>query len=180
MPEARTRPEVCPWTAAIVGSVEDMTAKPKSAPPQNEPSREDMQWVQGGDFLMGSEDFYPEEAPVHRVRVGGFWIDRHPVTNAQFESFVAETGYETVAERPLNPTDYPGAPVELLVPGSLVFLTATPRPSPRRCGACPDDSAPFVVPAWAAAADSRVPADAGGDRFVSSHSHLRKGLRWHT
>ncbi len=68
-----------------------------------------MQWVAGGEYLMGSEDFYPEEAPVHRVRVDGFWIDRHPVTNGQFEEFVSETGYKTVAERPLNPADYPGA-----------------------------------------------------------------------
>jgi len=72
---------------------------------------------------------YPEEAPVHRVRVDGFWIDRHPVTNAQYAIFVSETGYETVAERPLDPADYPGAPEEVLVPGSLVFH-GTPGPVP--------------------------------------------------
>jgi formylglycine-generating enzyme required for sulfatase activity len=88
-----------------------------------------MTWIPGGEFLMGSEDFYPEEAPVHRVRVDGFWIDRHPVTNAQFGRFVEETGYVTVAERPLDPSDYPDALPELLVPGSLVF-TGTPVPVP--------------------------------------------------
>jgi sulfatase modifying factor 1 len=80
-----------------------------------------MEWIPGGDFLMGSQDFYPEEAPVHRVRIDGFWIDSHPVTNAQYAAFVSETGYETVAERPLDPAEYPGVQEELLVPGSLVF-----------------------------------------------------------
>jgi formylglycine-generating enzyme required for sulfatase activity len=75
----------------------------------------------GGEFLMGSEDFYPEEAPVHRVRVDGFWIDDHQVTNAEFRRFVRATAYQTLAERQLNPADYPGADPDLLVPGSLVF-----------------------------------------------------------
>jgi formylglycine-generating enzyme required for sulfatase activity len=81
----------------------------------------------GGAFVAGSDDHYPEEAPAHRVRVDAFLIDRAAVTNAAFERFVAATGYRTVAERPLNPADYPGAPAENLVPGSLVF-TGAPGP----------------------------------------------------
>jgi len=77
--------------------------------------------VPGGTFLMGSNDFYPEERPVHRVSVDGFWMDEHPVTNAEFRRFVKATGYVTVAERPLDPADYPDAELSLLVPGSLVF-----------------------------------------------------------
>jgi formylglycine-generating enzyme required for sulfatase activity len=77
--------------------------------------------VPGGTFLMGSNDFYPEERPVHRVSVDGFWMDEHPVTNAQFRRFVKATGYVTVAERPLNPAEYPEADPSSLVPGSLVF-----------------------------------------------------------
>jgi formylglycine-generating enzyme required for sulfatase activity len=80
-----------------------------------------MVWVSGGTFLMGSNDFYPEERPVHRVAVDGFWMDEHPVTNAEFRRFVTATGYHTVVERPLNPRDYPDADPALLVPGSLVF-----------------------------------------------------------
>ncbi len=87
----------------------------------------DMVWVPGGTFRMGSQDFYPEEAPVHRVTVDGFWIDRHPVTNAQFARFVEATRYVTFAERPPKAEDYPGARPELLVPGSLVFQKP-PRP----------------------------------------------------
>ncbi len=64
--------------------------------------------IPGQQFLMGSDRFYPEEAPIHREAVEDFWIDRHPVTNADFARFVAETDYVTVAERPLNPQDYPG------------------------------------------------------------------------
>ena len=57
-----------------------------------------MVWVPGGDFLMGSEDFYPEERPVHTAHVGGFWMDAHPVTVAEFRRFVKATGHVTVAE----------------------------------------------------------------------------------
>jgi formylglycine-generating enzyme len=81
----------------------------------------------GGTFLMGSDRHYPEEAPVHPVRVDAFTIAAHPVTNDEFAAFVDDTRYVTVAERPLDPADYPGAPVENLVPGSLVF---TPTPGP--------------------------------------------------
>jgi formylglycine-generating enzyme required for sulfatase activity len=76
---------------------------------------------------MGSDRHYPEEAPVHRVRVGPFSIDRYEVTNARFAEFVASTGYVSIAERPLDPADFPGAPPENLVPGSMVF---TPTPGP--------------------------------------------------
>ena len=73
---------------------------------------------------MGSEDFYPEERPVHRVAIDGFWIDTTAVTAAQFRRFVRDTGYVTVAERLLDPDHYPDADPELLVPGSLVFRKA--------------------------------------------------------
>src|SRR5215218_4689750 len=89
----------------------------------------DMVWIEGSEFLMGSEAFYPEEAPARRTSVDGFWIDRHAVTAADFRRFVRETSYVTVAERPLDPDDYPDADPELLVPGSLVFRQ-TPGPVP--------------------------------------------------
>jgi formylglycine-generating enzyme required for sulfatase activity len=80
-----------------------------------------MVWIPGGEFLMGSEDFYPEERPVQRVAVDGLWMDERPVTAADFRRFARETGYKTVAERPLDPGEYPDADPDLLVPGSLVF-----------------------------------------------------------
>jgi sulfatase modifying factor 1 len=86
-----------------------------------------MVWEPDGSFLMGSNDFYPEERPVHRVTVDGFWMDEHAVTNAGFRRFVKATGYITVAERPSDPADYPGARPEMLVPSSVVF-----RQPPRR------------------------------------------------
>jgi formylglycine-generating enzyme len=98
-----------------------------NAEPPGSPPLPGMVWVPGGTFLMGSEDFYPEERPVHRVAVDGFWMDEHPVTVSAFRRFVRETGYATVAERPLDPTAYPGADPALLVPGSLVFA---PSPGP--------------------------------------------------
>jgi sulfatase modifying factor 1 len=83
--------------------------------------------IDGGTFLMGSEDFYPDERPVHERAVDDFWIDAHEVTNDDFARFVADTGYVTVAERPLDPVDFPGADPADLVPGSMVF---TPTAGP--------------------------------------------------
>ena len=83
----------------------------------------------GGTFAMGSEEFYAEEAPVREVTVAPFAIDRHPVTVAEFRRFVTDTGYVTLAERPPDPTDYPGADPALMVPGSAVFC-GTPGPVP--------------------------------------------------
>jgi len=80
-----------------------------------------MAWVPGGSFLMGSAGFYPEERPVRRVDVDGFWMDECPVTVAEYGRFVASTNYVTVAERPLDPAEYPEAEPALLEPGSLVF-----------------------------------------------------------
>ncbi len=85
------------------------------------PAGRDMVWIPGGQFLMGSDGHYPEEAPAHRVQVDGFWIDRFAVTNREFEKFVKETGYVTLAERPANPDDYPDALPEMLAPSSTVF-----------------------------------------------------------
>ena len=79
----------------------------------------------GGSFRMGSTQFYPEEAPVHTATVGAFAVERHPVTNAQFAAFVADTDYVTVAEQAPDPALYPGASPQDLVPGALVF-----RPTP--------------------------------------------------
>jgi formylglycine-generating enzyme required for sulfatase activity len=70
---------------------------------------------------MGSNAFYREERPVRRESVQGFWIDAHPVTNAQFCQFIAATGYVTLCERPPDPRMYPDADPSLLVPGSIVF-----------------------------------------------------------
>jgi formylglycine-generating enzyme required for sulfatase activity len=80
-----------------------------------------MIWIPGGSFLMGSNEFYREERPVRRETVPGFWIDRYPVTNADFRKFIGATGYVTTCERPPDPAMYPDADPALLVPGSSVF-----------------------------------------------------------
>lgn len=80
-----------------------------------------MVWIPGGSFLMGSGAYYPEERPVRRVSVDGFFIDPAPVTNRQFADFIADTRYVTVAERPIDLTVYPDVAPEMLQPGSLVF-----------------------------------------------------------
>ncbi len=94
-----------------------------SAPsvPALSPPYPGMVWVPGGEFLMGSDRHYPEEAPAHRARVGGFWMDQFTVTNVDFARFVEATGHITLAEKPANPDDYPGARPEMLAPSSSMF-----------------------------------------------------------
>jgi len=89
----------------------------------------EMVWISGGMFWMGSDRHYPEEAPEHQVRVDGFWIDRSPVTNRDFEQFVEKTDYVTFAEIPPNPESYPGALPEMLYAGSSVFIKPKERVS---------------------------------------------------
>jgi formylglycine-generating enzyme required for sulfatase activity len=82
----------------------------------------DMIEIPSGTSRLGSDAHYNEEGPVHSVFVDAFLIDVHPVTNEEYAEFVDATGYSTIAERPLDPADFPGAPVENLVPGSMVFV----------------------------------------------------------
>lgn len=90
-----------------------------------------MVWIPPGEFTMGCDAKYahPNESPTHRVRLDGFWMDEHAVTNAEFQKFVSATGYKTIAERPVDweeikkqsPPGTPRPPDEMLKPGSLVF-----------------------------------------------------------
>ena len=63
-----------------------MTESRVAAP--SRPPAPAMAWVPEGTFAMGAEGFYPEEQPVHRVSVDGFWMDEHPVTVGEFRRFV--------------------------------------------------------------------------------------------
>jgi len=104
--------------------------------------------IDGGTFLMGSDSHYPEESPAHKVSVDAFWIDQSVVTNDEFAQFVEATGYVTLAERPANPADYPGADPAMLVPSSVVFM---PTPGPV------DLRAPYQWWHYVAGADWRHP-----------------------
>jgi formylglycine-generating enzyme required for sulfatase activity len=120
-------------------------AKPAAPPPVTVgvnasqppgPAPDGMVWIPGGTYWMGCDNCnMPDALPLHAVKVNGFWMDRTPVTNAQFAKFVAETKYVTVAERPLNAADFPGVPADKLVPGSAVFRAtndAVPLDNPLR------------------------------------------------
>ena len=96
----------------------DLLMKPQVVPQGRDSSG--MVYIPGGKFQMGTEEF-PDASPIHEVEINGFWMDEHEVTNAQFLQFVEATGYVTVAERPLDPKDFPGIPEDVLVPGSAVF-----------------------------------------------------------
>ncbi len=112
--------------------------KPNTASPPG-PAPEGMVWIPGGEFSMGCEDLtscpcggkepMADARPIHRVYVDGFWMDETEVTNEQFARFVAQTGYVTIAEIKPKAEDFPGAPPENLVAGSIVF-TPTPEPVP--------------------------------------------------
>jgi formylglycine-generating enzyme required for sulfatase activity len=114
---------------------------------------QNMVWVEGGTFRMGSDRHYPEEAPVHRVTVDGFLIDRTPVTKRAFRKFVNETGYVTFAEIPPKREDYPGALPHMLKAGSLVF---TPPKHPVDL----NGSASFTIDQIARDVEAKIKADA--------------------
>jgi sulfatase modifying factor 1 len=104
----------------VSGGSTSLPAAPDAKP--SGPAPEGMVWIPGGKFWMGGDDSSsPDAKPVHEVTVDGFWIDRTEVTNRQFARFVKATGYVTVAERKPDARDFPDAPPEILVPGSLVF-----------------------------------------------------------
>ena len=115
--------------AAVLASGVAAQSGEKPAAPKSGPSG--MVWIPGGEFAMGSDDekSMPNERPSFRVRLDGFWMDEHDVTNAEFARFVAETGYVTIAERPVDweqiksqvPPGTPKPPDEMLQPGSLAF-----------------------------------------------------------
>ena len=73
---------------------------------------ENMTWIPGGEFQMGSSNFYPEERPVNKTTVDGFWIDKTPVTKREFARFVEATDYKTVAERTLDTEEYSSIDLE--------------------------------------------------------------------
>jgi sulfatase modifying factor 1 len=105
---------------------EALAQAPEAAPRRARP-RSGMVQIPGGEFQMGSEAHYPEERPLRRAEVEGFWIDARPVTNRAFARFTDAAGWVTIAERPVDPALYPGADPALLQPSSVVF---TPPPAP--------------------------------------------------
>jgi formylglycine-generating enzyme required for sulfatase activity len=81
-----------------------------------------MIFLPAAEFSMGSSHaMFKDAHPVHRVRVNGFWIDQDELTNAEFQKFVKATGYKTIAEIAPSKEDFPDAPPENLVAGSVVF-----------------------------------------------------------
>jgi sulfatase modifying factor 1 len=118
-----------PASATASTDVAGAAAFIKSDPAPHSPPP-GMTWVPGGRFWMGCENCgMPDALPLHLVSVDGFWMDRVPVTNDDFMRFVRATGYVTIAERPLDPKDYPGVPADKLVAGSAVF-SPTSQPVP--------------------------------------------------
>src|SRR2546422_9545667 len=111
-------------SSAFEPTLPNKTRAPGKAP-------EGMVWIPGGEFSMGAvmngEGSHEmpmasnDAGPIHRVRVAGFWMDSTPVTNEQFEKFVKATGYVTIAERTPTKEEFPTAPAENLVAGSVVF-----------------------------------------------------------
>ena len=109
-------------------------------PTRIQPDRRNRSWARpvsrhgvdpGRDVPHGSDKHYPEERPAHRVTVDGFWIDRVPVTNERFGTFVEHTRHVTFAEIPPKAEDYPGALPDKLFAGSLVFVKPAGRVNTR-------------------------------------------------
>jgi formylglycine-generating enzyme required for sulfatase activity len=103
--------------AASLVEVADASVPPK---PNSGNSQDGMAWIPGGHFWMGT-DHMEDAQPVHQVEIKGFWMDRTDITNEQFARFAKATGYVTIAERPLNPKEFPNLAADELAAGSVVF-----------------------------------------------------------
>ena len=147
----RPQPRVALANSPVAGSATTPAANPATDAPAKTPARrrntfeptvlnkapapgrapKGMAWIPGGEFSMGAQEMQGmndvgmkatlDSRPVHRVYIDGFYMDKTDVTNAEFARFVKATGYITVAERKPRAEDYPGAPPENLVAGSVVF-----------------------------------------------------------
>ncbi len=129
---ARRQPTSAPVASAPMQASTFSQTVPNTAT-RSEAAPEGMVWIPGGEFSMGAADpmgidhndvgmqATTDSRPIHRVYVDGFWMDKTEVTNEQFAAFVKATGYVTVAERTPRAEDFPGAPPENLVAGSVVF-----------------------------------------------------------
>ena len=123
-------------------SLKDFRLTVVNATPAAGPTPAGMVWIPGGEFSMGAQDMphmndigmqaTTDARPVHRVYVDGFLMDQTDVTNDEFAAFVTATGYVTVAERQPRAQDFPGAPPENLVAGSVVFSADRSACAPRR------------------------------------------------
>jgi sulfatase modifying factor 1 len=121
---AASTPVPLPPTTNFIPTIPNSTPAPASTP-------DGMAWIPGGEFSMGVQNApdinevgmqaTTDSRPIHRVYVDGFWMDKTAVTNEEFAKFVKSTGYVTVAERTPRAEDFPGAPPENLVAGSVVF-----------------------------------------------------------
>lgn len=108
---------------AACGEAGDTETATTTAPACPAMPAEDYVWIPGASFAMGADAHLPEEGPARDITVAGFWIATHEVTNAEFAEFVKATGYRTLAEQ--DPPKLPGAPPEMLIPGSAVFTAPT-------------------------------------------------------
>jgi len=121
---AAATPAPLPPTTNFIPTIPNTTPAPDSAP-------DGMAWIPGGEFSMGVQNApdmnevgmqaTTDSQPIHRAYVDGFWMDKTDVTNEEFAKFAKSTGYVTVAERKPRAEDFPGAPPENLVAGSVLF-----------------------------------------------------------
>lgn len=108
---------------AACGEAKDAPLAEAKAPECPAIPAEDYVWIPGATFAMGADAHLPEEGPARDATVAGFWMSTHEVTNAEFAEFVKATGYKTLAEQ--DPPKLPGAPPDMLIPGSAVFTAPT-------------------------------------------------------
>jgi len=102
--EPETPSSCCAGTGRAALMLASQSGSSTPQPPATPVAPAGMVWIPGGEFTMGSTDplARPDESPVQRARVDGFWMDTTEVTNAQFAEFAKATGYKTVAERPVD------------------------------------------------------------------------------
>jgi len=82
----------------------------------------EMVYVPAGEFIMG-DDSDPWASPAGTIKLDEFWIDRLPVTVAEFARFVRETGYQTDAEKANAPTIWNSGGISATADLPVVFVS---------------------------------------------------------
>lgn len=122
LPPASERPSPARQRIEAAKKAQEAAINPKATPAEDDYSwTNGMIWIPGGSFTMGATDGQQDEVPLHEVEITGFWMDQYEVTNERYQEFAKATGFTTLSEKQPTPEEFPGVPLDKLIPGSIVF-----------------------------------------------------------
>ena len=103
-----------PWeSSSLIGEfyfLPDRDVKIQPKPEETSHKRnafDEMVWVEGGTFMMGSNEGDDHEKPVHLVHLDGFYMDKYEVTVSRFRAFCNATGHKMPVQPDWSNSNHP-------------------------------------------------------------------------